>query len=164
MTHLNFRLRTIKAIQPISDKAIETDPNKAATWLLELHGREKLKKIIDMVAKARTNAERRASDRTNHSYNTTTVTIEANITQNTPDATVSPRPSPHSRNYTSRFDSWILLCQGTGRRYPTTDDIFHSINYARRPRSFNPEPRAKTNPKCRICKLLESTGTHEGEL
>ena len=30
--------------------------------------------------------------------------------------------------------------------------------------NFNPEPRAKTNPKCRICKLLESTGKYEGEL
>ena len=99
-THLNFRLGIMKATQPLSDKAIETDPNKAATWFLEFEnaiesilrlgdrttslgmqcfnaatiyqicerlqytlqyqtygleedGREKLKKIIDMVTKKR---------------------------------------------------------------------------------------------------------------
>ena len=35
MTHLNFRLGVMKATQPLSDKSIETDPNKAATWFLQ---------------------------------------------------------------------------------------------------------------------------------
>ena len=40
-----------------------------------------------------------------------------------------------------------------GAQYEPTwapDNIFQSVSYARRPRSFNPEPRAKTNPECRI--------------
>ena len=35
LTHLNFRLGVMKATQPLSDKTIETDPNKAAAWLLQ---------------------------------------------------------------------------------------------------------------------------------
>ena len=35
LKQLNFRLGTIKANQPLSDKDIETDPNKAAIWFLE---------------------------------------------------------------------------------------------------------------------------------
>ena len=123
-----------------------------------------MKKIIDMVTKARTNAEKRAIDKNNQSYDITTVASRVNIVQNVPDTTVSLSQTSHNSSCTSRFGSWTLLCLGTGRRYPTTDDIFHSINYAKRPRSFNPEPRAKTNTEFRICKLLESTGTHEGEL
>ena len=33
-THFNLRLRIMKATQPLSDKTVETDPNKAAMWLL----------------------------------------------------------------------------------------------------------------------------------
>ena len=117
-----------------------------------------------MVTKARTNAEKRATDKNNQSYDITTVASRVNIVQNVPDTTVSLSQTSHNSSCTSRFGSWTLLCLGTGRRYPTTDNIFHSINYAKRPRSFNPEPRAKTNTECRICKLLESTGTHKREL
>ena len=114
-----------------------------------------------MVTKARTNAEKRATDKNNQSPDTTTVSSKVNIAQNEPDTTVSLSQTSSSSSCASRYDSWTLLCLGTGRRYPTPDDIFNSVSYARRPRSFNPEPRAKTNPECRICKLLESTGTHE---
>ena len=34
-TRFNLRLRIMKATQPLSDKTVETDPNKAATWLLQ---------------------------------------------------------------------------------------------------------------------------------
>ena len=98
-----------------------------------------------MVAKARTNAERRASDKINQSYDVTTVNTGVNIIQNIPDATVSLSPSSHSSSCTSRFDSWILLCQGTGRQYPTADDIFHSTSYAKKPGNFSTKLRAHTN-------------------
>ena len=120
-----------------------------------------------MVTKARTNAEKRATDKNNQSSETTTMSSKVNIAQNEPEtttpSTVNLSQTP-SNAPASRYESWTLLCQDTGRRYPTPDDFFNSINYARRPRNFNPEPRAKTNPDCRICKLLESTGKHEGEL
>ena len=78
----------------------------------------------------------------------------------------------YSNSYTSKFDSWTLLCQGTGKQYPTTDDIFYSPNYAKTPRglkeqvemSFETKPIVKTNADCRICKLLEKSGTHKKEL
>ena len=35
LTHLNYRLGVMKATQPLSDKSIETDPNKAAAWFLQ---------------------------------------------------------------------------------------------------------------------------------
>ena len=35
ITHLNFRLGVMKSTQPLTDKSIETDPNKAATWFLQ---------------------------------------------------------------------------------------------------------------------------------
>ena len=126
---------------------------KYQTYGLEEDGREKLKKIIDMVAKARTNAERRATDKNNHYYDNTTATSRANIAQ-----------TSHSNSCTSRFNSWTLLCQGTDRQHPTTDDIIRSINYAKRPKNFNTDPGAKTNTDCRICKILESSGTHKSEL
>ena len=34
-THFNLRLRIMKATLPLSDKTVETDPNKAAIWLLQ---------------------------------------------------------------------------------------------------------------------------------
>ena len=34
-THFNLRLRIMKATQPLSDKTVETNPNKAAMWLLQ---------------------------------------------------------------------------------------------------------------------------------
>ena len=35
LTHLNFQLGVMKSTQPLSDKSIETDPNKAAIWFLQ---------------------------------------------------------------------------------------------------------------------------------
>ena len=107
-----------------------------------------------MVTKAKAN---------NQPYDITTVSSKVNINQKEPNTTASlSQTSPSSR--ISGFYSWTHLCLGTGRRYPNSDDIFHSANYARRPRNLNSEPRAKTNPKCRMCKLLESTGKYKGEL
>ena len=55
----------------------------------EEDGREKLKKIIGMVTKARTNAERRARDKNNQSPDNSAVSSKANIAQEEPDTTVS---------------------------------------------------------------------------
>ena len=77
----------------------------------------------------------------------------------TPDLTQVP-----GTNQTSRFESWTFLCSGTERRYPDTNDIFHSTHYSRRPRNFEQVPKARTNAECRICKLLETSGNHEGAL
>ena len=161
MTHLNFRLGVMKATQPLSDKSIENEPNKAATWFLNyeksiesilrlgerttllgmqcfnastIHkiskrlpytiqyqtyelkedGREKLEKIIDMVTKARTNAEKRATDKNNQSSDITTMSSKVNITQNEIDTTVNPSQTSSSSSCASRYDSWTLLCLGTG--------------------------------------------------
>ena len=136
-THFNLRLRIMKATQPLSDKTVETDPNKAAMWLLqyekamnsilrlgdratslglryfntstfykiceqlphtiqckvygiEENGREKMKKIIGVVTKARTNAERRAKDKNNQSSDTTAVSSKVNIPQKEPDTAAAP--------------------------------------------------------------------------
>ena len=49
------------------------------TCRLEEDSRENLKKIIKMVTKARTNAEKRATDKNNQSSETTTVSSKVNI-------------------------------------------------------------------------------------
>ena len=33
--HLNFRLNTMRAVQPLTDKVIEINPAKATTWFLQ---------------------------------------------------------------------------------------------------------------------------------
>ena len=78
-----------------------------------------------MVTKARTNAEKRATDKNNQASETTTTPSKVNIAQNTPEATtpgtanLSQTPS---NTPTSRYDSWAFLCQDTGRRYPTPEN------------------------------------------
>ena len=62
---------------------------KYQTYELEEDGRDKLKKIIDMVTKARTNAEKGATDKNNQSSDITTVSSMVNITQNEPNNTAS---------------------------------------------------------------------------
>ena len=49
-------------------------------YVLEEDGIEKLKKIIEMVTKARTDAEKRATDRNNLSSENTLTTSNANVT------------------------------------------------------------------------------------
>ena len=171
MTHLNFRLGVMKATQPLSDKSIENEPNKAATWFLNyeksiesilrlgerttllgmqcfnastIHkiskrlpytiqyqtyelkedGREKLEKIIDMVTKARTNAEKRATDKNNQSPDITMVSSEVNVAQNEPDTT-SSLPEAHQdasrgQQYTtgwtkSSLNSSLPQCEDSDR-------------------------------------------------
>ena len=54
------------------------------------HGRERLVKIIDMVAKERDNVERRARDENNlRLYDSPTVTSNSNVTQEAPDTTAT---------------------------------------------------------------------------
>ena len=111
----------------------------------------KIEKIINMLNKAKAN---------NQPYDNTMVPGKAFITENEPSTTASLSQTPPSSCCASRFPSWTHLCLGTSRRYPNPDDIFQSSNYARKPKCFNQEPGAKTNPECRICKILESTGKH----
>ena len=124
--------------------------------LIEEHGRGRLEKIAEVVTKARTNAERRSIDRANRPYNSSIT--KSNTPQEVPATTTSQGPQPHNKDNTPRFDSWELLCKGTQRRYPTTNDIFHSPNYARQQGNLNSKLQAETNEKCRICKLSESEG------
>ena len=133
------------------------------TYKLKEDGKEKLEKIIDVIIKARTNAEKRATDENNHSSDVTTASNKTKITHVKPDITDSLCKTPPN-NCASRFDSWTHLCLGMDRRYPEAKDIFRSANYGRRPKKFNSGPKAKINPECRICKLLENSGKHEGEL
>ena len=92
----------------------------------------------------------------------TTVTSMINITQEVLDTTDSLTQTPQSSK--SKHDSWALLCQGTDRRFPTTEDINRSTTYAKTPKSFRTEPGFKTNTDCRICKVLHSSGTPRDEL
>ena len=78
------------------------------------------------------------------------IKAKANITRNTTD---SQSRTPHS---------WNHLCLGTDRKHPNSDNIFKSTTYARRPKYS--QTRAITNPKCRICKILENTGNYKGDL
>ena len=122
-----------------------------------------MKKIIEMVTKAKTKDETRATDKNNLASESNPTPSKVNITQNTPEVTTpgaAKLSQTPSSTPTSRYDSWACLCQDTDRQYPTPDDCFNSINYARRPRNFTQESRAKTNPDCRTCKILESTGKH----
>ena len=190
----------MRAVQPLTDKVIETDPAKATTWFLQYDsaieailrlgkqnaklgmqcfnvtnlyriceklpfslqqaaysleegGKEKLVKIIDMTSKVRYATEKRAQDRANQSSDPVTITNKIKPTQSEPAISANLTQTPNT-NQTSRFDSWTLLCLGTERRYPDTDDIFHSAHYARRPRNFEQVPKARTNAECRICKIL----------
>ena len=118
-----------------------------------------------MITRARTKAKKRATDKNNLSSENTPTPNKANVTQNTPEGTVPSAANlsqTPSSTPTSMYDSWACPCQDTGRQYPTPDNCFNSINYARRPRNFTQESRAKINPYCRICKLLETTGNHTG--
>ena len=74
----------------------------------------------------------------NQPYDITMVPSKAIITKNEPSTTARMSQTPPSSSCASRFPSWAHLCLGTGRRYPNPDNIFQSINYARKPRSFNP--------------------------
>ena len=68
---------------------------------------------------------------------------------------------------TPRFHSWALLCLGTHRCYPNTNDVFHSPNYAKKPKGLAQDIFgyfARTNLDCRICRTLENEGEDHGEL
>ena len=75
------------------------------TYGLEEDGREKLKKLIEMVTKARRNAEKRATDKNKQSSETTTTSSKVNIAQNKPETTTpstvnlsqTPSNAPASR-------------------------------------------------------------------
>ena len=107
---------------------------------IEEHGRGRLKKIAEIVTKATANAERRSIDRANRPYNSSIT--KSNTTQEVPATTTSQDPQPHNEDHTPRFDSWELLCKGTQRRYPTTNNIFHSPNYARQQGNLNSKPKS----------------------
>ena len=132
-------------------------------YYLEERGRERLVKIIDMVTKERNNVERKARDEYSlRLYDSPTVTSNSDITQEVLDTTDSLTQTPQSS--ASMHDSWSLLCLGTGRRFPTTEDINRSTIYAKTPKSFRTEPGFKTNSDCRIFKVLQSSGTHRDKL
>ena len=65
-------------------------------------------------------------------------------------------PPPHGKDNTAMYASRELLCKGTQRKYPTTNSIFHSPNYARQQGTL--DLRRQSNEACRICKLLEKEG------
>ena len=68
---------------------------------------------------------------------------------------------------TPRFQSWALLCLGTNRCYPNTNDIFHSPTYAKKPEGSAQDILgyiSRTNLDCRICVTLENEGGTQGEL
>ena len=62
----------------------------------------------------------------------------------------------------TKFNSWSLLCRGTGRTLPNTNDIFHSRNYAVKPRGL--AVSNGYNRRCKICKFLEDPGTPKKDL
>ena len=108
-----------------------------------------------MTSKIRYDTEKKAQDKANQSSDPTMAANKIKPTQSEPTI---------SANQDSRFESWTHLCLGTERRYPDPNDVFHSTNYARRPRNFEQVPRARTNAECRICKILETSGNHKGAL
>ena len=112
------------------------------------HGRKKLKQIAEIVNTARMNADKRSVDRANRPHNST-------LTHHTPRTTTIDTTQDNN-NTTVMFESWELLCRGTQRNYPTTNNIFHSSNYARQQGTL--DLRRQTNEACRICKLLEKVG------
>ena len=116
-----------------------------------------------MTSKVRSATEKRAQDKANQSSDPVAVTNKVKPTQQEPTISANLTQTPGS-NQTSRFESWTFLCSGTERRYPDTNDIFHSAHYSRRPKNFEQVPKARTNAECRICKLLETSGNHEGTL
>ena len=98
------------------------------------------------------------------------ITSKFNATQGVPN--VAANTNQHPCSHTPKFDSWALLCQGTGRQYPTTNDVFYSPNYAKTPKglkenddmNFDTKTFIKNNTDCRVCKFLEESGTHKEEL
>ena len=106
-----------------------------AAYSLEEGGKEKLIKIINMTSKIRYATEKRAQDRANQSSDPATATNKVKPTQSEPTSSANLTQTPSS-NQPSRYDSGTHLCMGTERRYPDTDDVFHSTNYARRLRNF----------------------------
>ena len=60
---------------------------------------------------------------------------------------------------TPRFHSWALLCLGTNRCYPNTNDVFHSPSYAKKPKGLAQDIFgycSRINLDCRICRILEN--------
>ena len=82
-----------------------------------------LVKLCDLITKDRCNAEARAMAKKKYGNHDTTTTNGVNTTQEAPDAT-------------PKFNSWALLCTGTDRQYPNTNDVFHSHNYAIKPKGL----------------------------
>ena len=54
-----------------------------------------------------------------------------------------------------KFQSWAILCQGTNRNYPNTNDVFHSQIYAKKPES----PHTTYNRGSSVCRIC--TETHQ---
>ena len=63
----------------------------------------------------------------------------------------------------TKFNGWSLLCKGTGRTLPNTNDIFHSCNYAIKSRGLTIQGN-QYNRRCKICKFLENSGTPKKDL
>ena len=82
-----------------------------------------MKQIAEIISTARMNADKRSIDKANRPYNST-------LTHYTPKITTTDT-TQENNNTMVKFKSWELLCRGTKRNYPTTNDIFHSHNYAR---------------------------------
>ena len=102
--------------------------------------RETLVKLYDLITKDRCNAEARA--KLKYGNNDSTNASRANNAQETP-------------SNATEFNSWTLLCKGTGRKHPNTNDIFNSRNYAVKPKGLIVSN--EYNRKCRICKFLEGS-------
>ena len=100
------------------------------------------------------NVDKRSVDKANRPHNST-------LTHHTPKTTTID--TTQNKNDTATvFESWELMCRGTQRNYPTTNDVFHSPNYARQQGTL--DLRRQTNEACRICKLLEKEGRPREEL
>ena len=157
LEHTCFNAETITIITdklPFSDSYLLSDSN--------LEGKAHLKEIINLIKKRKASAQKRASNKYNSDIKTSTT--NALHTQAAITNLSGPSTTPRFEELRSRFESWADICSGTERTYPSYYDMQNLVSYTRQPKRYQVSPSGTTNNDCRICKILDTTGDHEGSL
>ena len=135
---------------------------------IEESGKHKLKKILNLISKARVKASARSTDQANNT--STGNIISSHLTSPTfhtlslaalPAATPMAAGTPTTP--THKYESWATLCGASGTLYPSYEDIMISTQYTS-PQDFKTDAMGRNHSDCRICKHLEISGNHRSYL
>ena len=135
---------------------------------LNARGEEKLKQILGLIKRARVKTLNRATDMTNMAPMAPmalTPTPKPKESGHIVTKSSANTSSSQTHPTVSRYQSWTEICRGTGRLCPTSDDFYNGwAAYGKAPKKLSLDPNGRTNMDCRICKELEKSGRHKGNL